>query len=115
MAKWKLTVREGPKVERRSFGELDDALAAARETAEGILSTAPLRTVKAIRDYEPDHLTKARIELTGKGLLRPPTAGLDIRGDNTAIGYTGAVRRKPLKAEGVGAIFKAIRQALQHE
>ncbi len=115
MAKWKLTVREGPNVRRRSFGDLEEALKAAEESAREILGTPPLKAVKSLRDFEPAQLTKARVELSGKGLIKPPTAGLDIRGDNSTVGYTGAVRRKPMTADGLKSIFDEIRQALQHE
>lgn len=115
MAKWKLTVREGPNVSRRSFTDLDEALEAARERAEEILDTPQLRPIKSLRNFEPAQLTKARVEISGKGLLKPPTAGLDIRGDNSMVGYTGAVRRQPMDADGIKPILNGIRQALQHE
>ena len=115
MAKWKLTVRAGPDVRRRSLHQLDEALSAAQEAAEEALSSPPMKAVKAIRDYEPAQLTKARVELSGKGLIKPPTAGIDIRGDNSTVGYVGAVRRRAMKAEGTKQIFAGIRQALQDE
>lgn len=113
MAKWKLTVREGSKVSRRGFADLEEAVTAAQEAAEEALGTPSLKAVKAFRDYEPSQQTKARIELSGKGLIKPPTAGVDIRGDNTAVGYVGAVRRRAFTADGTKQIFDRIRQALQ--
>ncbi len=115
MAKWKLTVREGPNVNRRSFSELDEAIEAAGESAGEILDAPQLKPIKSLRNFDPVQLTKARIEISGKGLIKPPTAGLDIRGDNSILGYTGSVRRKAMDAEGIKPVLKQIRQALQHE
>ena len=56
-----------------------------------MLADDPLATVKAFKDYTPDQLVKARIEITGKGLISPPTAGLDIQGDGGMLAFTGGV------------------------
>ena len=111
-ARWKVTVRYGSDVSREGYDELDDALAAAEKAADEVLGDAPLGTVKAFRDYTPDQLVKARIEITGKGLISPPTAGVDIQGDGGMLAFTGGVRRKPLEAKSRKQVFAAIRQAL---
>lgn len=113
-SRWKVTLRSGSDVSRTGFDRLEDALAEARSEAERLLATAPLREVKAIRDYSPARQTKARIEISGKGVLRPPTAGVDIRGDNSLLGYTGAVRRRPLKPTDLKGIFRELESALQN-
>ncbi|MGK2955986.1 MAG: hypothetical protein ACSLFI_10000 [Solirubrobacterales bacterium] len=113
MAKWKLTVRYGSDVSRQSFDDLDSAIAEAEARTEEILADGPLETVKAFRDYEPDQLVKARIEISGKGLFSPPTAGLDIQGDGGMLAYRGGVTRKPIEAESRRQIFAGIRQALE--
>lgn len=112
MAKWKMTVRDGSDVSRMRFDDLDKALDSARTQIDEIISRPPLGTVKAIRDYDPEKLVKARIEISGKGLLSPPTAGIDVRGDNTLAGYTGAVSRKPIEAGNTDQVFDALREAL---
>lgn len=112
MAQWKVTVRQGPDVNRRSFDRLGDALAEARRQVEEITAAPPLKEVRAIRDYAPPSLTKARVEISGKGLLRPPTAGLDVRGDNSVVGYAGAIRRRPLKPGGLDAICRELERVL---
>ena len=112
MAKWKLTVRHGPEVRRSSFDDLDDALAAAREAADEVVSEGPLDRVKAIRDYEPSQIVNARIEITGKGLFRPPAAGLDIQGDLSVVPYAGGVRRQTLDGSTIPQAMKSLKMFL---
>lgn len=113
MAAWKLTVRNGPEVSRVKFNDLGAALEAAREQIEAIAADAPLGAVKAIRDYDPEQLVKARVELTGKGFFSPPTVGVDIRGDNSLLGFSGGVTRKPLEGETTKQIIESMRETLQ--
>jgi hypothetical protein len=108
-----MTVRNGPAVSRVKFDDLDQALDAVRERVEAIAADPPLEQVKAIRDYDPEQLVKARVELTGKGLLSPPTAGIDIRGDNSLLGFSGGVTRKPLDGETAEQIVDSMRENLQ--
>jgi hypothetical protein len=112
MADWKLTVREGSNVQRQKFDDLDSALEAARARIEDITGLPELGTVKAIRDYEPAKLIKARLEVSGKGLFSPPTAGVDVHGDNSLLGYAGAVSRKPLEGKTASQVVEALREAL---
>ncbi len=113
MAKWKVTVRIDSDVSRQNFNDLDSAMAAVEAAADEALSEGPLSTVKAFRDYAPDQLVKARIEVAGKGLFSPPKAGVDIQGDGGMLAFTGGVTRKPLHADSREEIFAAIRQSLE--
>ena len=112
MADWKLTVRDGSDVTRLKFDDLDAALDAARVRIEEIADRPPLGNIKAIRYYEPEKLVKARIEISGKGLFSPPTAGVDVRGDNSLAGYAGGVSRKPLEGRTVAQVIHAMRETL---
>ena len=112
MAAWKLTVRNGSTVQRQGFDDLDTVLAEARRQTDAIIAEGPMPPAKAIRDYEPSQLVKARIEIAGKGLLRPPTAGLDVQGDQSLIGFVGGVKRTPIEATDEDGIFDEIRKAL---
>lgn len=112
MAAWKVTVRNGSTVQRKGFDDLDEALAEAESQTREILAEGALPPTKAFREYEPSELVKARIEISGKGLFRPPTAGLDIQGDQSLVGFTGGVRRKPIEAGDEAGIFDEIRKAL---
>jgi len=113
LAKWKVTVRIDSDVSKQIFGDLDSAMAAVEAAAEEALADGPLGTVKAFRDYSPDQLVKARIEVSGKGLFKPPTAGLDIQGDGGMLAFSGGIVRKPLEANSRKQVFAAIRQALE--
>lgn len=113
MANWKVTVRHGSDVSRERFDDLEEALAFAREAAEQVVDEGPLEMVKAIRDYGPAQIVNARVEITGKGLLRPPTAGIDIHGDLSIVPYAGGVRRKLLDGSTIPQAIKSLRMALQ--
>jgi hypothetical protein len=112
MADWKLTVRNGSDVSRLKFDDLGAALDEARTRIEQITDHPPLRTVKAIRDYEPEKQVKARIEISGKGFFSPPTAGVDVRGDNSLVGYAGGVSRQPIEGQTAAQVVEAMRETL---
>lgn len=112
MATWKVTIRNGSTVQRKSFEDLDEALTEAERQTREILAEGPMAPAKAFREYEPSELVRARVEISGKGLLRPPTAGVDIQGDQSLVGFVGGVRRKPIEAQDEAGIFAAIRKAL---
>lgn len=112
---WKLTVRYGSDVSRKSFDTLDEALDAAREAADEVVADGTLDNVKAIRDYGPAQIVNARIEISGKGFFSPPTAGIDIQGDLSVIAYRGGVRRAELKGSTVAQGLKSVRMALANE
>ncbi len=113
MAAWKLTIRDGSDVRRLKYDDLDSALEEARMKVDEVLAREPLKKVKMIRDYEPEKQIKARIEISGKGLLSPPTAGVDIRGDNSLVAYSGGVARKPLEGDTSKRVIESMREALQ--
>ncbi|MGK2933394.1 MAG: hypothetical protein ACSLFD_11640 [Solirubrobacterales bacterium] len=113
MANWKMTVRNGSDVTRVSYEDLDEAISEAEAMTEKVLAEGPLDSVNAFKEYAPDQLVKARIEISGKGLLSAPTAGIDIQGDGGMLGFTGGVRRKPIEANSRKEIFAGIREALR--
>jgi hypothetical protein len=112
-SRWKVTVRSGSDVSREGFDDLDEALAAAEKAVDEALADGPLPTVKAFRDYTPDQLVKARIEVAGKGFFSPPVAGVDVHGDGGMLAFSGGVRRKPLEADDRRQIFSAMRAVLE--
>jgi hypothetical protein len=112
LAAWKLTIRDGSDVSRQGFDDLDAAIDAAEAATDAVLAEGPASRVKAIRDYEPEELVNARIEIAGKGFLSPPTAGLDVQGDGTLIGFSGGITRKRFPTESRDEIFAAIRGVL---
>jgi hypothetical protein len=112
LAAWKLTVREGSDVRRLKFDDLDEALEEMKSRIETIAASEPLGKINAIRDYEPETLIKARLEITGKGLVRPPTAGVDVRGDNSLVAFSGGVSRKELDGHTAAQAVASMREAL---
>lgn len=110
---WKLTVRHGSDVEHESFEGLDEAVAAMRERALAIRGEGPVRGVSALRDFGPEQQVHARLQLSGRGLLRKPVAGIDVRGDGTFMPYRGGVRREELDPSGHDTPFDAVRETLE--
>lgn len=112
MAAWKLTVRNGSDVSRKGYDDLDEAIEAGRRVVAEVISEPPLKRVQSLRDFEPEQQIKARIEIAGKGLFRPPTAGVDVHGDNSMLAFEGGVVRKPLPSGSEKEVFDSIRQSL---
>jgi hypothetical protein len=111
---WKLTVRAGPKVERRRFEDLDQALDALERGAHELEQDAPRGPVDAkLRRFEPDQLVAARIELAGPERLLPSVrGGIDVRGDGSTEAYLGRVRREVIKQRRGESAYAALRRAL---
>ncbi len=113
MGRYTLTIRHGSDVERERFDSLEEALAALERRAEAIRSEGPLESVKAFRDYEASTQVHARLELSGRGLLRRAEAGLDVMGDGTLVPYRGAIRKKRLPSDGERSAYRALREQLE--
>jgi hypothetical protein len=109
---WKLTVRNGSSVSHDSFEDLDAAIAAMRVRALAIRAEGPAKPVSALRDYAPGDQVRARLQLSGRGLLRKPVAGVDLRGDGTFMPFRGGMRREELDPTGHETPFDAVREAL---
>jgi hypothetical protein len=112
MSDWKLTERRGPKVTREDFKRLDEAVAELRRRAEEVRALGPLRPRSMIRDFEPGDQVASRLEISGKGWLRAPTAGVDVKGDGTYVAFTGGMRREELEPEVGDDVFDAVRRVL---
>ena len=113
MARWKLTVRDGADVSHESFDDLDEAVVSMRSKALAIRAEGPAEPVSALRDFSPGDLVRARLQISGKGLLRKPVAGVDVRGDGTFMPFRGAVRREELDPSGHGTPFDLVRETLE--
>jgi hypothetical protein len=113
MAAWKLTVRHGSDVEHESFDELDEAVAAMRERAMAIRAEGPVKPVSSLRDFGPEQQVHARLQISGRGLLRKPVAGVDVRGDGTFMPFRGSVTREELDPSGHETPFDLVRETLE--
>lgn len=115
MSVWKLTVRHGSEVDHAGFGELGEAVAAMRERALAIRAEGPVKGVSSLRDFGPEELVHARLQLSGKGWLRKSVAGVDVRGDGTFMPFRGGVRREELDPGGHETPFDLVRETLEQD
>jgi hypothetical protein len=115
LSRWKLTVRHGSDVDHANFGELGAAIAAMRERALEIRAEGPVRGVSALRDFGPEAQVHARLQLSGKGWIRKPVAGVDVRGDGTFMPFRGGVQREELDPAGYETPFDLVRETLERD
>jgi hypothetical protein len=115
VSRWKLTVRHGSDVDHGQFDDLDEAVAAMRERALTIRSEGPVRPVRSLRDYDSGDQVHARLQLSGRGLFRKPTAGIDVRGDGTFVPFKGGVVREELDPTHHETPFDLVRETLAAE
>ena len=113
MSSWKLTVRDGPDVSHSSFDDLGEAVSAMRERAMAIRARGPAKAASMLRDFEPGDQVQARLQLSGRGLLRKPVAGVDLRGDGTFVPFRGGVAREELDPRDYETPFDAVRETLE--
>jgi hypothetical protein len=107
-----LTIRQGPKVIRERYAELDEAVGAVEEHGRELERGADARPVggSLIRRIEPVQQVVARLELRGPGRLR---AGVDVRGDGSSEAYTGRVRRRLVEQRSGEDAYRALRRKLR--
>ena len=109
---YRLTVRQGPRVTREKFEDLETAIAALEARAKEIRAAGPLAPRKMLREFEPEVQVAGRVELSTGGLLRRgEDAGIDVMGDGTFIAFRGGMRRTELDPGRHGP-FEAVRRAL---
>jgi hypothetical protein len=113
MPAWKLTVRHGSDVEHESFDDLGEAVAEMRRRALEIRAEGSAGPVAALRDFGPEDQVHARLQLAGRGLLRRPVAGVDVRGDGTFMPYRGGIGREELDPTEYDTPFDAVRESLE--
>ncbi len=113
MPAWKLTVRHGSEVSRRGFEDLDAALEQTRRKVEELRAEGPLENVSMLREFDPAAQVHARLEISGKGLIRPPTAGVDLRGDGSLVAFSGSLAREELRPTDGESPLELVRQALE--
>jgi hypothetical protein len=107
-----LTIRQGPKVTRERYTELDAAVGAVEERGRELERGADAQPVggSLIRRIEPVQQVLARLELKGPNGLR---AGVDVRGDGSSEAYTGRVRRRLVEQRRGEDAYGALRRALR--
>jgi hypothetical protein len=115
VSRWKLTVRHGSDVDHSGYDDLAEAVAAMRERALAIRAEGPVDRVQSLRDFEPRDQVHARLQLSGGGLLRKTTAGVDVRGDGSFVPFSGGVAREELDPTDHDTPFDLVRETLEAE
>lgn len=111
MARYKLKVRAGPRVERKRFGDLWSALQELERRGAQLQEGVGAQTIdlKLARKFEPVQQVVARLELAGPGRLR---AGIDVRGDGSVEAWTGRFRRSLIRQEPRESAYEALGRTL---
>lgn len=108
-------MRDGPDVSHEVFDDLGEAVASMREQAMKIRAGAPARQISSLRDFAPEDQVRARLQISGRGFLRKPTAGVDVRGDGTFMPFSGGVGRVELDPTAHETPFDLVRETLEAE
>ncbi len=110
MSAWKVTMRHGPQVSRGGVRHARRRPGrGARGRVDRTRREGRLATINALREFTPDKRVQCRVEVSGKGFLRGPEAGIDVMGDGTIVPYTGAIRKRQLEADTLDEAIEAIR------
>jgi hypothetical protein len=96
MAQFKLTIRNGPRVEREQHETLSGAIEALSASVRAIRAEGGLPEVSMLRSFEPGQRVKARLEISTGRLFRRREAGVDVMGDGTVVPYSGGSTREHL-------------------
>ncbi len=106
---WRITVRNGPKVEKLRADGLEEALDLVEREGR-VLSAGPGRraVVLRTREFTPQQQVAGRVELKGRGLR----AGIDVRGDGAAEAWTGRLRRRVVELQERESPYDALRRVV---
>jgi hypothetical protein len=107
--RWRVTVRDGPRVRRLGAARLDEALTLLEREARALADGPGRRTVTLrARTFSPQQQVAGRVELSGPGVR----AGVDVRGDGSAEAWTGRVRRRLVEQAPRETPYGALRRVL---
>lgn len=111
---WRLTIRDGSTVQRRTFEDRDEALAALDSQVSEVAQLAPAGALDLkVKRFEPRQQVVARIELAGPQRLFPSIrAGVDVRGDGSTEAYLGRIKRRVIDPRAGEGSSQALRRAL---
>jgi hypothetical protein len=109
--RYTLTARIRGKVTHERFDDIDTALAELERRGHTLQGRADADAVggSLTRRFRPEDQVTARLELAGPRRLR---AGVDVRGDGTAVPFTGRLIRKPVERDSGESAYAALRRAL---
>lgn len=107
MARVRVTIREGSKVQRStvdSVGDAIDVIQVRLSNVDAIRDTAKVFK----REIAPVDQVVARAELAAKGAR----GGIDLRGDGSAQAWTGRLNKTIIEAQTSETAYDALRRAL---
>ena len=106
---WRITVRNGPRVEKYKAADVDEALDVVEREGR-VLSAGPRRRSVEMRSrtFSPQQQVAGRVELAGRGVR----AGIDVRGDGAAEAWTGRVRRRVIEQQSRETPYDALRRVV---
>lgn len=98
-------------MKRERFDDLCSALDELERLGHPLQARADRDAVGGalMRRVEPEQQVTARLELRGPKRLR---AGVDVRGDGSAVAFTGRVRRTIVERERGESAYDGLRRAL---
>ena len=104
---WRVTVRDGPRVQKLRAAGSKDALALVERESRALAAGPGRRAVELrSRTFTPVQQVAGRVELAGPGVR----AGIDVRGDGAAEAWTGRLRRRVIEQEGRETPYDALRR-----
>jgi hypothetical protein len=111
---YRLTVRDGPRVERARYAALHDALAVLEARVAQLSEHSQRDAIDTpTRRFEPIAQVVARAELSGPQRLLPRVrAGVDVRGDGSAEAWTGRASRSVVALADGETPVAALRRVL---
>jgi hypothetical protein len=110
---YKLTIRDGPRVERERFGTLVATLDALEQRMDALATTRREAVDLKYRRFEPVAQVAVRGEVAGPGRLLPAVrGGVDLRGDGSSEAYVGRLRRSLVEQRAGETPFEALRRVL---
>jgi hypothetical protein len=111
---WRLTLRNGPHVERMSYMTLAAAVDAMEERMDALAPTARREAIQVFRRrFDAVRQVAVRAEITAPGgLLGGLRGGVDLRGDGSAEAYVGRYRRALVQLEVGETAYDGLRRAM---
>jgi hypothetical protein len=110
MPRYTLTARIRGQVEREGFDDLGAALDALERRGHELQGQADADVVggSLMRRFQPQDQVTARLELSGRGVR----GGVDVRGDGSAVPFTGRLRRNPVERRDGESAYDALRREM---
>ena len=106
---WRVTVRDGPRVDKLRAAALEEALDLVEREGRALAAGPGRSTVDLrARTFTPQQQVAGRVELRGSGVA----AGIDVRGDGAAEAWTGRLRRRVVEQQERETPYEALRRVV---